>query len=80
MLNCFRASAVVKNQATIETQLGEAQAALEEETKQKLSLSSKLRQMESEKEALQEQLEEDEEVKKNLEKQVCLNFYLICLT
>ena len=47
------------------------QAQLEEETRQKLSLSSRLRQIESEKEALHEQLEEEEEAKKNLEKQVC---------
>lgn len=65
-----RASAALKNQATIESQFAEAQAALEEETKQKLSLSSKLRQLESNKDALQEQFEEEEEAKKNLEKQV----------
>jgi predicted nucleic acid-binding Zn-ribbon protein len=43
---------------------------LEEETRQKLALSSRLRQLESEKEALQEQVEEEEEAKKNLEKQI----------
>ena len=48
------------------------QALLEEESRQKLSLSSKLRQVESEKDQLQEQLEEEEESKKNLEKQVSL--------
>lgn len=42
---------------------------LEEETKQKLALSSRLRQLESEKETLHEQLEEEEEAKRNLEKQ-----------
>lgn len=47
-------------------------ALLEEETRQKLSLSSKLRQLESEKDAVQEQLEEEEEAKKNLEKQVSI--------
>lgn len=67
----------MKNQATIESQLAEAQTALEEETKQKLGLSSKLRQLESEKEALQEQMEEEEEAKKNLEKQVCSRFLLL---
>lgn len=66
----FRASAALKSQITLESQFAEAQAALEEETKQKLGLSSKLRQLESEREALQEQIEEEEEVKKNLEKQV----------
>jgi myosin protein heavy chain len=46
------------------------QTQLEEETRQKLALSSRLRQLESEKEALQEQVEEEEEMKKNLEKQI----------
>lgn len=46
------------------------QALLEEETKLKLSLNSKLKQIESEKEALQEQLEEEEESKKSMEKQI----------
>lgn len=47
---------------------------MEEEAKQKLTLSSRLRQLESEKEALQDQLEEEEEAKKNLEKQVHVSF------
>lgn len=46
------------------------QTQLEEETRQKLALSSRLRQLESEKEALQEQVEEEEEAKKNLDKQI----------
>lgn len=46
------------------------QTQLEEETRQKLALSSRLRQLESEKEALQEQVEEEEEAKRNLEKQI----------
>ncbi|PSN45224.1 Myosin-11 [Blattella germanica] len=46
------------------------QTQLEEETRQKLALSSRLRQIESEKEALQEQVEEEEEAKRNLEKQI----------
>uniref|UniRef100_A0A6P7G1J3 Myosin heavy chain, non-muscle isoform X2 n=1 Tax=Diabrotica virgifera virgifera TaxID=50390 RepID=A0A6P7G1J3_DIAVI len=68
----LKASAAVKSQTTIESQFTEAQAALEEETKQKLALSSKLRQLESEKEALQEQMEEEEEAKRNIEKQVAV--------
>lgn len=60
----------MKNQATIESQFNEAQSALEEETKQKLALSSKLRQLEAEKEALKDQYEEEEEAKENLTKQV----------
>nr|XP_018907941.1 PREDICTED: myosin heavy chain, non-muscle isoform X2 [Bemisia tabaci] len=66
----LRASTAIKNAGLMETQLAEAQVLLEEETKQKLALSSRLRQVESEKESLQEQLEEEEEAKKNLEKQV----------
>lgn len=65
-----RASAAIKNQATIESQFIEAQTALEEETKQKLALSSKLRQLEADKEALRDQLEEEEEAKRNYEKQI----------
>ncbi|KAK7939054.1 hypothetical protein WMY93_002380 [Mugilogobius chulae] len=44
--------------------------AAQEETRQKLNLSSRLRQLEEEKNALQEQQEEDEEARKNLEKQL----------
>ncbi|XP_065222996.1 myosin heavy chain, non-muscle [Planococcus citri] len=65
----LKASAAVKSAATMETQLSETQALLEEETKQKLALSSRLRQIESEKESLQERLEDEEGLKKNLEKQ-----------
>lgn len=43
---------------------------LQEETRQKLSLSTRLRQMEDEQNSLREMLEEEEEVKKNMEKQV----------
>lgn len=43
---------------------------LEEETRQKLSLSTRLRQMEEEQNGLREMLEEEEESKKNVEKQV----------
>lgn len=69
-----RASAAVKNQTTIESQLAEAQTALEEETKQKLSLSLKLRHMEADKFDFQERLKEEVEARTNLEKQV--NNYL----
>ncbi|XP_055526751.1 myosin heavy chain, non-muscle isoform X1 [Wyeomyia smithii] len=71
----LKASAAMKSATNMESQLTEAQQLLEEETRQKLALSSKLRQLESEKEALQEQLEEDEEAKKNYEKKLAeLNF------
>ncbi len=45
---------------------------MEEETRQKLALSSRLKQVETEKETLQEQLEEEEKFKKNMEKQVMI--------
>lgn len=66
----LKASAAVKSAATMESQLTETQTLLEEETRQKLTLSSKLRQLESEKEALQELVDEEEEAKKGMEKQV----------
>ena len=66
----FKASAAIKSASTMESNLIESQQLLEEETRQKLALSSKLRQLESEKEALQEQLEEDDEQKKNYEKKL----------
>uniref|UniRef100_A0A6M2DP06 Putative myosin class v heavy chain n=1 Tax=Xenopsylla cheopis TaxID=163159 RepID=A0A6M2DP06_XENCH len=66
----LRAAAAIKNSGTMESQLNESQAQLEDETRQKLSLSSRLRQLESEKETLHEQIEEEEEIKKNYEKQI----------
>lgn len=46
------------------------QALLQEETRQKLTLSTRLKQLEDEQHNLREMLEEEEESKKNLEKQV----------
>lgn len=46
------------------------QELLQEETRQKLSLSTRMRQMEDEQNSLQEMLEEEEEKAKNLEKQI----------
>uniref|UniRef100_A0A8C2MIA3 Myosin-9 n=1 Tax=Cricetulus griseus TaxID=10029 RepID=A0A8C2MIA3_CRIGR len=43
---------------------------LQEENRQKLSLSTKLKQMEDEKNSFREQLEEEEESRRNLEKQI----------
>lgn len=43
---------------------------MEEETRQKLALSTRLRQMEDEQNNLKEMLEEEEESKKNVEKQL----------
>ncbi|KAG9510218.1 Myosin heavy chain, non-muscle, partial [Fragariocoptes setiger] len=65
-----RASVAGKSSATLEAQLMEVQEVLQEETKQKLALSSRLRQLESEKEALHEQYEESEENRQALEKQI----------
>uniref|UniRef100_A0A5F8HBC8 Myosin heavy chain 10 n=1 Tax=Monodelphis domestica TaxID=13616 RepID=A0A5F8HBC8_MONDO len=48
------------------------QELLQEETRQKLNLSSRIRQLEEEKNNLQEQQEEEEEARKSLEKQVLL--------
>lgn len=46
------------------------QELLQEETRQKLSHSTRLRQLEEEQNNLKEQLEEEEEAKKNVEKQL----------
>lgn len=46
------------------------QELLQEETRQKLSLSTRLRQMEDEQTSLQEMLEEEEETRRNVEKQI----------
>lgn len=43
---------------------------LQEETRQKLSQGSRLRQLEDEQNSLREQLEEEEEARKNVEKQL----------
>jgi myosin protein heavy chain len=54
------------------------QQLLEEETRQKLALSSRLRQADSERESLQNQLEDEEEAKRQLEKQIAfLNVQLV---
>lgn len=46
------------------------QELLQEETRQKLSLSTRMRQLEGEQNNLRELLEEEEESKRNVEKQV----------
>lgn len=46
------------------------QELLQEETRQKLSLGTRMRQLEEEQINLKEQLEEEEEAKKNVEKQL----------
>merc|ERR1719309_1514551 len=64
--------AVQASKATdgLESQLSETSAALEEETRQKLAMNSKLRALEQEKEHMYEQLEEEESRAKMLEKQL----------
>lgn len=56
--------------SSLEAQLTDSQETSQEETRQKLALQSRLRQVEDEKESLHERLEEEEEAKKALEKQV----------
>ncbi|KAF6200920.1 hypothetical protein GE061_005367 [Apolygus lucorum] len=68
----LKASAALKASGTLETQLQEAQVLLEEETRQKLSLTTKLKGLESERDALKEQLYEEDEGRKNLEKQMAI--------
>uniref|UniRef100_A0AAR2LIN6 Myosin, heavy chain 10, non-muscle n=1 Tax=Pygocentrus nattereri TaxID=42514 RepID=A0AAR2LIN6_PYGNA len=53
---------------------------LQEETRQKLNLSSRIRQLEEEKSALQEQQEEEEEARRNLEKQLATLQSQLCET
>ncbi|XP_011332661.1 myosin heavy chain, non-muscle isoform X2 [Ooceraea biroi] len=66
----LKASAALKASATCESQFTELQQQLEEETRQKLALNSKLRALESERDSLHDQLEEEEEAKRALDKQV----------
>uniref|UniRef100_A0A6G1SE90 Myosin heavy chain, non-muscle n=1 Tax=Aceria tosichella TaxID=561515 RepID=A0A6G1SE90_9ACAR len=65
-----KASVAGKSATTLEAQLAEVQEVLAEETRQKLALSSRLRQLESEKENLNDQFDEAAELRQNLEKQL----------
>ena len=65
-----KASQVSKSSNSLVAQLAEVQENLNEETRHKLDLSSKLRASEEEKEQLQEQMEEEEQAKNNLQRQV----------
>ncbi|KAM9112900.1 LOW QUALITY PROTEIN: myosin-10-like [Pangshura tecta] len=60
---------LAKELATAESHLQDAQELLQEETRQKLALGSRVRQLEEEKGAMLEQLEEEEAVKANLNRQ-----------
>uniref|UniRef100_A0A8C7JAH9 Myosin-9 n=1 Tax=Oncorhynchus kisutch TaxID=8019 RepID=A0A8C7JAH9_ONCKI len=59
-----------KDCSTVESQLQDVQALLQEETRQKLSFTTRLRQMEDDQNSLRETLEEEEQGKKNTEKQL----------
>ncbi|XP_022530909.1 myosin-9a [Astyanax mexicanus] len=61
---------VAKDSSAVESQLQDTQGLLQEETRQKLALNSRLRQLEDEQNRLKEQLEEEEESKKSVEKQL----------
>merc|ERR1712056_36329 len=63
-----RASQASKSTDGLESQLAEVTANLEDETREKLAVNSKLRAVENEKEHLLEQVEEEEARSKNLEK------------
>uniref|UniRef100_A0A673HCL3 Myosin-11-like n=1 Tax=Sinocyclocheilus rhinocerous TaxID=307959 RepID=A0A673HCL3_9TELE len=60
-----------KDVASLTSQVQDTQELLAEETRQKLQFSTKLRQMEDDRNALQEQLEEEAEAKRNLEYPLC---------
>ncbi|XP_059809759.1 myosin-9-like isoform X1 [Hypanus sabinus] len=61
---------LTKDHSTVESHLQDTQELLQEETRQKLAFGTKLRHLEDENSRLHEQLEEEEEAKKNLEKQI----------
>ncbi|XP_052859787.1 myosin heavy chain, non-muscle-like [Anopheles cruzii] len=63
-----KASVAIKGASNLDSQLTESQQLLEEETRQKLILSSKLCQIESEKQTLIEQLDVNEKARKSYEK------------
>uniref|UniRef100_A0A8D0AH53 Myosin, heavy chain 11a, smooth muscle n=1 Tax=Sander lucioperca TaxID=283035 RepID=A0A8D0AH53_SANLU len=59
-----------KDVCSLTSQLQDSQELLAEETRQKLQFSTKLRQAEDDKNSLQEQLEEEMEAKRNIERHV----------
>lgn len=56
--------------SALEAQLADSQELMEEETRQKLAVQTRLRQAEDDKLAAQERLEEEAEAKQGLERQV----------
>lgn len=67
-----KASLLSKQVGGLETQLSDNQELLAEETRLKLSVQSRLRQVEEKVESLQDQLEEEEEAKRNLESKLTI--------
>ena len=65
-----RASGLHKQLTAVQTQLGDVQETLAEETKQKLAALARVRQGDEELAALREQIEEDEDSKKTLETKI----------
>uniref|UniRef100_A0A670J7N6 Myosin heavy chain 14 n=1 Tax=Podarcis muralis TaxID=64176 RepID=A0A670J7N6_PODMU len=65
-----RAIKLAKDLASVESHLQDSQELLQEETRQKLNLSSRVRQLEEEKAGLLEQLEEEEAAKGNFTRQI----------
>jgi len=65
-----RASVLGKQVTSLETQLAESQERTNEETKQRQTVQSKLRQAEERLASMQDQLDEEEEGRKNLETKV----------
>ena len=59
-----------KQVASLESQLADAQELLQDETRQKLQSQSRVRQLEEQWEAAQDQLEEDEEARKSMENKI----------
>uniref|UniRef100_A0A8C9P0K0 Myosin heavy chain 11 n=1 Tax=Spermophilus dauricus TaxID=99837 RepID=A0A8C9P0K0_SPEDA len=72
MLNEAEGKAIklAKDVASLGSQLQDTQELLQEETRQKLSVSTKLRQLEGERDSLQDQLDEEMEAKQNLERHI----------
>ena len=65
-----RASGLHKQVIALESQLGETQETLADETKQKLAAQAKVRQADEELASLREQIEEEEDSKKTLETKI----------
>uniref|UniRef100_A0A8B9L8T0 Myosin, heavy chain 11b, smooth muscle n=1 Tax=Astyanax mexicanus TaxID=7994 RepID=A0A8B9L8T0_ASTMX len=65
-----------KDVSTLNSQLHDAQELLAEETRQKLNVSTRLRQVDEERNGLLEQLEEESEARRNVERHVIITNFL----